>query len=116
MMMTSTNTSTATERDHPGSNVRGDSMGEDQDEDMVKTVATVIATVPKLVIGVGWSYLKLKRQAGRCSREMERKLVAEGMPKEFASRLADKFATEISIKRFISKMDLPGVRIKIHDK
>lgn len=91
-------------------------MGEDEGEDRVKTVATIMATVPKLVIGVGWSYLKLKRQANRCSREMERKLVAEGMPKEFASRLADNFAVEISVRKFISKMKLPGVNIRIFDK
>jgi hypothetical protein len=109
-------TSTSTERCPRDPVVEVDSMGEDEGEDMVKTVATIVATAPKLVIAVGWSYLKLKRQANRCSREMERKLVAEGMPKEFASRLADNFAVEISVRKFISKMKLPGVKIRIHDK
>lgn len=85
-------------------------------EDRVKTFATVMATAPKLVVDVGWSFLKLKRRAKKCSLRMRSQLVEEGIPRELARRLADDYAGEFSVRKLISDLDIPGLGAHMREK
>lgn len=69
-----------------------------KEEDRVKTAATIMATVPQVVVGIGWSVLKMKRRARKSSRQMRRELVRNGMPTDIAARMAEEYAAEFSIR------------------
>ncbi len=86
------------------------------EEDKVKTMATIVATVPRLVIEVGWSYLMMKRRAKKCAKQLRRSMVEGGMPEHMAKYLADGYAAEISARKLIRNLSLPGVDVRIKDK
>jgi hypothetical protein len=89
---------------------------EGPDEDRVKTAATIVATVPRLVIEVGWSYLMMKRRAKKCAKQLRRSMVEGGMPVHMAKYLADGYAAEISARELIRNLSIPGVDIRVKDK
>lgn len=76
-------------------------------EDLPKIVASVIATIPPLVLRTGAAYLKMRKRAQRASKRMEQELVSGGIPAEYAERLATQFATDLSVRRMIQSMDVP---------
>ena len=89
---------------------------DDGGEDKVKTLAAVVATVPRLVVSVGWSYLKMKRRAKKSSRQLMRAMVEGGMPEHLAKELADGYAVEISARDLIRNMRMPGVDMRARHK
>jgi hypothetical protein len=76
-------------------------------EDLPKIVASVVATIPPLVFRTGWAYLRMKKRAQRMSKQLEREFVSNGIPPEYAERLAEQYATELSIRRIFRKMEIP---------
>jgi len=76
----------------------------DRDErtDILKLVGTVGTHAPALVLKLGMSYLKMKRNARKASRTFVRELERGGMPSEMARRLGDEYGTEISLRKLIS--------------
>jgi hypothetical protein len=96
---------------------RADDMDSDEvGEDRVKTAATLMATVPKLVVSVGWSYLMMKRRAKKSSKSLMRAMVDGGMPEHLARDIADGYAVEISARDLMSKMKIPGISTHARDK
>lgn len=89
---------------------------EGPEEDKVKTMATIVATVPKLVIEVGWSYLMMKRRAKKCAKQFRRSMIEGGMPEHMAKYLADGYAAELSARDLIRNFNLPGVDVRVRDK
>lgn len=72
-----------------------------EDEDIPKLVASIMVTVPGLTIKSGFAYLRLRRKAHQSSKAMMSSMVREGIPEEYARRLSEAYAEDISIKRFI---------------
>ncbi len=96
---------------------RADDMDADEvGEDRVKTAATLMATVPKLLVSVGWSYLMMKRRAKKSSKSLMRAMVDGGMPEHLARDIADGYAVEISARDLIRNLNLPGVNVRVRDK
>jgi hypothetical protein len=84
-------------------------MTDEVEQDIPKTVANVMVALPPLTIRTGWAYLRMKKRAQRMSKVIKREMVSEGMPEHMAARLADEFASGISIRRLIRDMDIPFV-------
>lgn len=96
---------------------REDDMDADEvGEDRVKTAATLMATVPKLLVSVGWSYLMMKRRAKKSSKSLMRAMVDGGMPEHLAKDIADGYAVEISARELIRNLGLPGMDGRARDK
>lgn len=76
-------------------------------EDIPKIVASVMSAVPTLVIRTGWAYLRMKKRAQKASKEIEREFVANGIPPKFAEKLAEQYASELSIRKMMGQMDIP---------
>ncbi len=82
-------------------------MTNDTEQDLPKAIAGIMVTLPSLTLRTGWAYLKMKKRAQKMSKVIERKMVSEGMPEEMAGRLADEFASGISVHRWMREMNLP---------
>jgi len=76
-------------------------------EDLPKIVASVMVMVPPIVFKTGWAFLKMRRRAHKVSRQLERQMVANGIPSEYAGRLAEQFETDLSIRKIVREMDVP---------
>jgi len=76
-------------------------------EELPKIVASVMSTVPTLVLRSGWAYLRMKKRAQRASKQIEREFVSGGIPPEFAEKLAEQFASDLSVRRMIRQIDIP---------
>lgn len=94
----------------------GDMCAHGDGDDRVKTAATLIATIPKLLLDLGWSYLKMKRRAKKCSKSLRRAMVEGGMPEHLAKEIANGYAVEISARKLIRNMGIPGIDIRVRDK
>ena len=57
-------------------------------EDLPKIVATVIASMPPLVLRLGVKYLRMKKRVQKASKAFEAELVANGIDPGTAWRLA----------------------------
>lgn len=75
----------------------------DEDDDVPKLVASIIVAVPGLTLKSGFAYLRLRRKAHKNSRMMMNSMIREGVPEEYARRLSDKYAADLSIKRFLGE-------------
>jgi hypothetical protein len=70
-----------------------------RERDIPETVAVILIAVPRLVLGVGVAYLRMKRGSKRASREFVRSLEAQGMPPEMARRLGESYRSDLSIRK-----------------
>ncbi len=70
-------------------------------EDMPKVIATIMWTSPGLALRSGFAYLRMRKRAQRSSQHFMEGLIRGGMPPEVARQLSDKYAVDLSIKRFI---------------
>ena len=84
-------------------------------DDTPKLLATMAVKVPMMVIRIGWPYLMMKRRANKCSRRLRKQLVEGGMPPRLAAKMADNYASELSIRKFMSNMDFKGFRLRSDD-
>jgi len=75
--------------------------------DLPEIVASVIVSIPPLVFRTGWAYLRMRKRAHEMSKQLELELVSGGIPPEYAGRLAEQYATDLSISKMIRKMDVP---------
>jgi hypothetical protein len=76
-------------------------------QDLPTIVASVMVTIPPLVFRTGWAYLRMRKHAQKASKKLELEFVSNGIPPEYAERLAEQYATDLSIKTMIRQMDLP---------
>jgi len=76
-------------------------------EDLPTIVASVMAMVPPLVFRTGVAYLKMKKRAQKMAKKIETELVSSGMPPKYAERLAEQYASDLSIRRMLRSMDIP---------
>ncbi len=76
-------------------------MSKDENEDLPKIVAAIAWNIPSLALRTGWAYLKMKKKAQRASKQVERGMIENGLPPEYARKLAEEFAGDLSIRRFI---------------
>ncbi len=67
-------------------------------EDIPKLVASITLMMPRVTFRTGWAFLKMKKRAQRMSATAEREMVNNGLPPEFARRLALEIETEWSIR------------------
>ena len=60
-------------------------------EDVPKIVASIIATVPSIMLRCGFTYLRMKRRVRKNARVIEREMMASGMPEHVAKRLSMRY-------------------------
>ena len=76
-------------------------MSEHRD-DLPKLVAAITVTLPKIALGTGLAYLKMKRRARKSAKIFEKGLVSNGLSPMMAHELALKYETDLSIRKMIS--------------
>jgi len=76
-------------------------MSEHQD-DLPKLVAAITLTIPKIALGTGIAYLRMKRNARRSAKLFEKGLVSSGLSPTMAHELALKYETDLSIRKMIT--------------
>ena len=76
-------------------------MSEHRD-DLPKLVAAITLTIPKIALGTGIAYLRMKRNARKSARLFEEGLVSNGLNPAMAHELALKYETDLSIRKMIS--------------
>ena len=76
-------------------------MSEHRD-DLPKLVAAITITIPKIALGTGIAYLRMKRNARKSARLFEEGLVSSGLNPTMAHELALKYETDLSIRKMIS--------------
>ena len=77
-------------------------MSEHQD-DLPKLVAAITLTIPKIALGTGLAFLKMKRRARKSAKLFEKGLVSSGLSPAMAHGLAVKYETDLSIRKMISR-------------
>lgn len=82
----------------------------EQKEDLPKIVASVAWMIPSLTLRTGWAYLKMKKKTQKTSKRVEMSMVDNGIPPEIARQLANQFAEDVSVHKWIKSMDIPGLR------
>jgi len=75
--------------------------------DLPKIMASVMATVPTLVFRTGWAYLRMKKRAQKASKQIEREFVSGGIPPEYAEKLAEQYASDLSVRKMMRGVDIP---------
>ena len=75
-------------------------------EDLPMIMASVMYSVPSLVLRTGWAYLRMKKRAQRASKSIEREFVSGGIPPEYAEKLAAQYAKDLSIRKMMREMDI----------
>jgi hypothetical protein len=76
-------------------------MSEHRD-DLPKLVAAITLTIPKIALGTGFAFLKMKRRAKKSAKLFEKGLVNSGLSPTMAHGLAVKYETDLSIRKMIS--------------
>ena len=76
-------------------------------EDLPTIMASIMVAVPKLALGTGVAYLRMKRNARRGAKTVYRELVGSGIPEEAARKLSESYASELSIRNLAQKFGMP---------
>lgn len=66
-----------------------------------EAVLYVTASAPGLVLRLGASYLRMKRQAKRARKAFYRELVRSGLTPDQAAYLADEYASAVSVRNVV---------------
>jgi ribosomal protein L13E len=85
------------------------SEGEEK-PDLPKIVGAVGVKFPMLVVRLGVSYLRLKRNANRASRTFVAELESGGMPSDYARKLGHAYGSDISIRKFLTQTGAGGIQ------
>jgi hypothetical protein len=72
---------------------------------MGEVMLVVAATTPTLVLRLGISYLRFKRQAKKAGKRFFRSLVVNGIPEKEARILADEYMVSFSIRGLMREID-----------
>ena len=76
-------------------------------DEMRRTIGVVLAKGPRVVLKIGWRFLRVKKKAQRAEIQFRKKLMASGMDREMAYRLADKYASTVSIRQLLQQFGFP---------
>lgn len=76
--------------------------GADDRADLPKMVGTVGAKIPGMVIRLGFSYLRHKKNTQRAYKTFVRTLEQNGVPEHLARELAEEFTSDISVRKLIN--------------
>ncbi len=76
-------------------------------DDLPKTVAVVIATIPGLVLRTGFVYLRTKRRARRNAKRVMKGMIENGIPPELAKELAFQYDDQLRMRTFFRTF-VPG--------
>lgn len=77
------------------------------ENDLPKTVAVIMVSIPSLVIRTGFVYLRTKRKARKGARKVMKGMIESGIPPELARKLADEYEAQLSLmtimRRFVPR-------------
>ncbi|MEM2891157.1 MAG: hypothetical protein QXJ32_01430 [Thermoplasmata archaeon] len=82
-------------------------MKTEGEDDLPTIVAAITLALPSVALRTGLAYLRMKRRARRVSRIIERNLVANGVPREAAQKLAESVNQDISIRALAARFGAP---------
>ena len=71
----------------------------------------ILARIPRLVISLSFSYLKLKRSVRKSARKMRKGLIKGGMSRSQAKQLTMRYEESVSIRKFVKGSVLKGKNI-----
>jgi len=77
-------------------------------EDMPKIVASIMIAIPKLAIGSGVAYLRMKRRARSGAKTVYKELVGNGIPEHVARKLSESYGTDLSIRNIARQFGMPS--------
>jgi hypothetical protein len=79
---------------------------------VAKYVGIALRKGPRVMLKIGWRYLKVKKKAQRAETLFRQRLLASGMQADLADRLADKYASTVSIRQLLQTMGVTGRAFK----
>jgi len=79
----------------------------EREDDLPKTVAVIMVSIPSLVIRTGFVYLRTKRKARKGARKVMKGMIESGIPPELAKKLAGEYEAQLSIRTIMRKF-VPG--------
>ena len=82
-------------------------MMSEREDDLPKTVAVIMVSIPSLVIRTGFVYLRTKRKARKGARKVMKGMIESGIPPELAKKLAGEYEAQLSIRTIMRKF-VPG--------
>jgi len=77
-----------------------------RNKEMGAALLVVAGTAPPLLLRLGISYLRYKRQAKRAGKSFLRSLVVNGIPQKEARDLADEYMTSFSFRNIVRQLGL----------
>ena len=77
-----------------------------RNKEMGEALLVVAGTAPPLLLRLGISYLRYKRQAKRAGKSFLRSLVVNGIPEKEARDLADEYMTSFSFRNIVRQLGL----------
>ena len=83
-----------------------------QREDVAKYVGIALSKGPRVMLKIGWRYLKVKKKAQRAETLFKQHLLASGMEADQVDRLADQYSSTVSIRQLLQTMGVPGRTFK----
>ena len=81
-----------------------DRVGEDR-PDLPKILGTIGAKAPGMMIRLGFSYLRHKKNTQRAYRTFVDTLERNGVPEDFAKELGEAYTSDISVRKLIMNGD-----------
>ncbi|MCZ7385322.1 MAG: hypothetical protein O8C63_11325 [Candidatus Methanoperedens sp.] len=79
----------------------------ERDNDLPKTVAVIMVSIPSLVFRTGIVYLRTKRRARRGAKRVMKGMIQNGIPPELARKLADEYEAQLSLRTLMRRF-VPG--------
>jgi len=76
----------------------------EQKADVPKVVAMIMLLAPALVMKLGVSYLRLRREARRSGSRLREELVRGGMPPERAKALSCAYESELRLTKMLRQL------------
>jgi intergrase/recombinase len=76
--------------------------GADNRADLPKVVGTIGARIPGMVIRLGFTYLRHKKNTQKAYRTFVRTLQENGVPEEMANELGKAYTSDISVRKLIN--------------
>lgn len=73
-------------------------------------MAAITLALPTVTLRTGFAYLRLRKQAHRMSRIIERDLVTNGLPQDTARKLAENFESGLSVRGFVKRLGGPFLK------
>lgn len=73
-----------------------------------KYIGVAIAKGPKVMVKIGWRFLKVKRKARKAETLFKRRLIDGGMDPGSAAHLAEAYGSTVSIRQLLQTMGIPG--------